>query len=418
MKTVQRSIAAAALLLGTGTAIVATPATAREKKAEEAKGPKLTPAVQNALASAQKKEQAGDNAGALADLRTAEAVPNRTATDNFYIANIKIGIAQKTKDNALLKEALEGAIATGQTSPEQTTQFERALAELAYNAKDYAGATHYFQMIVAANPNDTDAATNLAIMATNNRAMSATDRLAAIRNAIAVSERQGKKPDEALYNNELAIAFDGKLQGEAETAAKSLITAYPSPKNWESAIYAFKGTRKLDDQTVIDTYRLQRATGSLTGGGEYLDYAQEAQIRGLPAESRAVLTEGVSKKLVDPTKPNYLELSRTVSPAKIAADRASLARLEGQARSAPTGKLADATADGYLSQADYAKAADLYRLALSKGGVDTARTNTRLGIALAMSGDKAGADAAFKAVSGEPRADLASYWMIWVNQKA
>lgn len=413
-----RSFAVVAALLSAG-ATLAVPAHAREKrKSEEAKGPKLTPAVQKALASAQTKQKASDNAGALADLRTAEAVPERTPTDNYYIANIKIGVAQAMKDNALLKEGLDGAISSGQATPTQTISFNRALGDLAANAKDYVGATRYYQLVAQANPNDLDVATNLARLAFDNRALPPQARIAALKNATDLAERQSKKPEEFLYQARLQVAFDSNLAPEIEPAAKSLITAYPSAKNWESAVYAFRKAHKLDEQAEIDTYRLQRAAGALTGEGQYLDYAQSVQLRGLPAESRAVLNEGVAKKVVDPKKGNYLELSRIVSPAKVTADRASLGPLERQARAASTGKLANATADGYLSHGDYTKAADLYRLALTKGGVDAARANTRLGIALAMSGDKAGAETAFKAVNGDPRATLAQYWIVWLNQKA
>ena len=74
------------------------------------------------------------------------------------------------------------------------------------------------------------------------------------------------------------------------------------------------------------------------------------------------------------------------------------------------------TADAYLGYGDYAKAASLYRLALQKGGsgVDADTAQLRLGIALAMSGDKAGARTAFAAVKGR-RADLASFWTLYLD---
>ncbi|MFX8813159.1 hypothetical protein ABTM61_19730, partial [Acinetobacter baumannii] len=53
------------------------------------------------------------------------------------------------------------------------------------------------------------------------------------------------------------------------------------------------------------------------------------------------------------------------------------------AAKAPTGVGAAATADAYLSYGDSAKAEELYKLALSKGGVDANKDRilTRLGIA-------------------------------------
>ena len=400
MKRTLGAAAAIAFSAGLLAGVSDTRVQAREKKVEEAaKGPKLTEAVRKQLLDAQTKQKAGDNAGALAALRLAEQVPARTADDNFYIANLKISVAQASKDNALLKEALQNALDSGQTSPEQTLTFTRILGDMAANAKDYPTALRYYEAVAKLKPNDTELTANIAKLKFDNKSLPLPDRIAALRTATEMAERAGQKPEEFLYKARLSLAYDAKLATEANAAAQALVRAYPSAPNWESAAYVFRGNLKLDDQTDLDTYRLQRATGAMTGEGQYLDYAQVAQLRGLPGESRAVLAEGVAKKVLDPSKPGYQELARVLTPAKVAADRASLPASEKQAASSPTGKLANATADGYFAHGDYARAVALYRLALSKGGVDTARANMRLGVALAMTGDKAGADSALKAVS-------------------
>ena len=48
--------------------------------------------------------------------------------------------------------------------------------------------------------------------------------------------------------------------------------------------------------------------------------------------------------------------------------------------------------------------------------MDADTVNTRLGIALARSGDKAGAKEAFAQVKGAPRADIAAFWTTYVDQ--
>ena len=93
----------------------------------------------------------------------------------------------------------------------------------------------------------------------------------------------------------------------------------------------------------------------------------------------------------------------------------SLASTETKAKAGANGTLAAQTGDAYLGQANYTKAAELYRLALSKGGVNADEVNTRLGIALARGGDKAGASAAFGSVKGTPRADIAGLWTAWLG---
>jgi hypothetical protein len=54
---------------------------------------------------------------------------------------------------------------------------------------------------------------------------------------------------------------------------------------------------------------------------------------------------------------------------------------------------------------------------MGKPGVDAGVANLHIGMALARAGDKAGATAALNAVTG-PRADIAKFWLTYVNQKA
>ncbi len=64
----------------------------------------------------------------------------------------------------------------------------------------------------------------------------------------------------------------------------------------------------------------------------------------------------------------------------------------------------------------YAEAAEFYRLALQKGGEDANLVNLRLGAALALAGRGPEARAALAMVSG-PRADLASFWLAWLQRR-
>jgi hypothetical protein len=66
---------------------------------------------------------------------------------------------------------------------------------------------------------------------------------------------------------------------------------------------------------------------------------------------------------------------------------------------------------------DYAKAAELYRMSMTKPGVDASVANLHIGMALARAGDKAGATTALNAVTG-PRADIAKFWLAYLNQRA
>ena len=89
---------------------------------------------------------------------------------------------------------------------------------------------------------------------------------------------------------------------------------------------------------------------------------------------------------------------------------------EKRAPAAADGRLAANTGSAYLAYGDYAKAIDLFRLAQKKGGIDADVVNTRLGIALSRSGQKDDARAAFQAVTGAARKDVAQFWLLWLDQ--
>jgi Flp pilus assembly protein TadD len=101
---------------------------------------------------------------------------------------------------------------------------------------------------------------------------------------------------------------------------------------------------------------------------------------------------------------------------KIPSDKASVVNDEKRAAGAADGRLAANTGSAYLAYGDYAKAIDLFRLAQKKGGIDADVVNTRIGIALTRAGQKDAARAAFQAVSGAARKEVAQFWLLWLDQ--
>jgi hypothetical protein len=150
----------------------------------------------------------------------------------------------------------------------------------------------------------------------------------------------------------------------------------------------------------------------MKGERDYMDYVLATYLRN-PGEAQAVLNAGVASGQVNASGKNATEIKGIVAQ-KVPADKASLPAGEKSARAAATGKFALNTADAYLGYGEWAKAADLYKVALQKGGVDANVVNVRLGMALAKSGDAAGAKAAFAQVTG-PRKSLADLWTVYVD---
>jgi tetratricopeptide (TPR) repeat protein len=411
MKVKLARVGVAALLAGLALAAPA-PVLAQKQKAPSYK---LSKGVQPLLGEAQKAQAANDHAGAVGFLNQAAALDNKTPDDLYLIGLLMINSGVTTKDNATIKRGINLSLESGRTPPEDQIKFVRTLGTIALQANDYTTAMAEFERYLQLNPND---APVLAEMAELYRRQKLNQKaVQTMQQAISVQEKtSGQKADESWYRRALAIAYDGGLAAETISTSEALVRNYPSPVNWRDVVVIWRDQNKLDDQTTLDALRLQRVTKGLTGERDFYEFAEIAQARGLPGESKAVIDEGVAAGALNLQKQVVRELNTKVS-GQVAADKAGLAAAEKEARAAGNGRVAIGSGEAFMSYGQYDKAAEMFRLALQKGGVDAAMVNTRLGMALAKAGDKAGADAAFSAVNTPPRDQLARFWKIWVAQQ-
>ena len=135
-----------------------------------------------------------------------------------------------------------------------------------------------------------------------------------------------------------------------------------------------------------------------------------------PGEVLATIDAGMAAGALNASMTPVTE-AKALATARVASDKASLAGLYRDAHAANANAAAVVgTADDFLGYGDAAKAAELYKIALTRPGVDTGRALTRLGIAQLDSGDTAGALDSFGKVTG-PRQALAQFWTAYANSK-
>jgi hypothetical protein len=242
------------------------------------------------------------------------------------------------------------------------------------------------------------------------------EAVALVERAVQLRKAAGQPVPEAWYRRGANLATMNNLGPQSLKFTRELVAAYPSPENWRDAILTYRDVAKPDQAGQLDAARLLRLSKGLSGERDYLEAAQTFEAANLAGESRSVLEEGVAGKMVDPTKATFKE-AIAASSRRAAAEKARLSGLQTSAMAAATGAPALQAGDMFLSAANYTAAVDLFRAAVQKGGVDPNVANTRLGIALALAGRRAEADAAFRAVTG-PRADLAGLWLAWLGQRA
>ena len=413
MKLFARQLLAAstAVALFTAMGVVASPAYA--KKEEAAPKIKLSKPTQAALAAVQKLQQSGDLDGALAKLEEARA--GATTPDDQYIVNaVGIGLASARKDDAFLEKSIEGVIASNKLPAAELPKYYMHLAQSAMQRNDNARAAEIYSKITEIVPTDEVAITNGALLYF--RTKNPTAAIALYRKGIEAKNANGEKAPEQWYRRMLGYAFDGKLNNEIVSVGTALVREYPNPTNWRDALVTFRDSGTADDQMNLDIFRLMFANDALAGEKDFFEYAETSNTRGYPGEARRALDAGLAKGVLSTSK-NYVKELNGIVNGRLAKDKAGLAPLEREARASANGKLAAGTAAAYLGYADYAKAISLYQLALTKGGIDKAEVNTRLGLAQALAGDKAGAEASLKAVTGGRRGELAQYYLAWLASR-
>jgi hypothetical protein len=370
---------------------------------------KLAKPVRAAVAEAQKAIKAADFATATAKLAEADAAV-ASPDDSYVIASARYELATAQADLPARQKALETMLGSGLVPPASLNNYTLAAGQLAYNNKDMAKAAQYLGQATAAGVTDPNAFAML--MEANINLNKPVEAVAALEKAIAL-QQPGKLVPADWYGRAIGAAYTAKLAPETERITRARVAAYPSPTNWRDALISYRDLGGLDPQTELDVMRLLRVAKGLKGARDYLDLV-EPTAQKFPGEARAVLDAGVASGALQSTSATVKELDTTIK-AKLGNDRTALASGAAAAKTAKDGVLALGTADAYFGYGDYAPAIELYRVALSKGGVDANIVNTRLGASLALSGQADEAKKVFGAVTG-PRAGLAKYWLVWIDQ--
>jgi tetratricopeptide (TPR) repeat protein len=404
------SVPAAAQYGASGSA--APPATAAQQGQAQAAAaqPKITVSskASKAIMELQAAVKANDVANIPAKVAAAQAVA-QTKDDRYAIAQLQLQAAVAAKNDAAEAQAVDAIAASGFLPPDKVAGLYDAVGVGLYNAKQYDQAVSEFQKAAALNPQDIESQKLLAeaLNAQGKRAEGA----AALQKALQVSMASGKKPEESLYKRALGMAYEARSPSAIELG-REWLTAYPSPESWRNAIAVFRNMDRPEGDNLVDILRLERATDSLDGVADYHAYAYETSNQANFGEAKAVIAEGLASGKIKASDPIIQEV-QGVLKTKSAPTAAELAAAE---KGAHTPQAYLRVGDRYYGAGNFAKAADLYKQAIAHGA-DKNLANLRLGEALARAGDKAGATAAFNAVTG-PMADIAKFWLIYVQRQA
>ena len=408
MNSVSKFALSAALGLAAAAIAPALPAAAQTQS-----GVSLNRAERASLLALTTAFNAGDYAGAKAALPAARAAAT-SADARHYVAQYDYQIAVRTNDYRAQTNALQALISGGRVPAAAVPALYGQMGSVAYNhIRDYGLAERAFGAQVEAAPNSAEGMLNLARVKIDLKKPQEAQPL--LVRAIQVHTASGQRAPESWYKMALDLAYRSKNAAQVAALGPAFVAAYPSPQNWRDVLLMQRELQPGDPATDLDLFRLVRAAKALGGERDYFELATALSAAGHPGEAKAVLEEGASARMVDTGKGTARDLLTRANP-RITQERATLAGLQTRAKADSSGALALKTADTLMGYGEHAKAAELYRAALQKGSVDSNLVNTRLGMALALAGQRSEAEAALRAVSG-PRTTLAAYWLAWLAQR-
>lgn len=415
MTFVSKLALAATLTLGAPALLTATPALAQKKeKAPAAPKYELSAAFRKPAGEAEKLLAAKDWAGAKPLVDQAAGIAAND-DERYIVETMRLQIASNTQDNAATAAALAALVAHPRTAAADLPRYNFFLGDIARRNKDYPSAIRHLTKARELGYENKDL--NLLIAQVKVDSGDISGGVADIRAAVAAERAAGRKAPDAWFEYSIHRLYRANDRAAAVDWLVEWVRTNSTAENWRKALIVYrndngtKPTNAMERSRRLDIYRLMRATGALADQQDYFDYANSAAQIGLPWETLTVIKSGRAAGKVPASDAAFSPIE-TKAAAGVKAE-GSLAAVE---KTATSGKALAGTGDAYLASGDYANAARLYRAALAKGGdAPAAEVNLHLGMALAQSGDKEGAKAAFAQAQGGQIGEISKFWQAYLE---
>lgn len=356
---------------------------------------------------------------AFAKLREAEAVPNRTAYENFVLEQMRASAASQAGDYGQAIKSFQALIASGRLSEAEQGRYAANVAALYYRIKDYGNAATWAARALKSHPGD-QATRSLMIQSY----YLAGDYAAASREALAdiqAAERAGHTPSEdklQLLAN--MAARNGGDRSAYIAALERLVAYYPKREYWADLLRRIESKPGFSSRLALDVLRLKLATKTMNGATDYFEMAQLALQEGLVAEAKRVLDEGFAAGALG-QGPEAERHKRLLALATQRANEAPamLKNAEAEAAAEKDGNSLVRIGLAYSALGQHDKGIALMQHGIAKGALRQPEdAKLHLGIALMRAGQKSRAAQVFKTVGGtDGTAELARLWVTRVRHQ-
>lgn len=406
------SFASGLLVIAGANLVLSSPAVA-----QTANGQKVSKNVAVPLKAAQDALKAKRYSEASAKLKEVEAIPGKTAYEQYLVSELTAFIAYAQKNFPEAARAYEASLATGQVPQSEVPKRTIQLLKLYYQMKNYPKTLELGDKAIKGGYATDEVYTLMAQSYYLKGDYRGTQRF--VEDYI---KGQSKPKEEYL---KFVMSACDKLHDTAcmTRTLEKMIANYPKPEYWQGVLSSMLASSDFSDRNRLQLFRLATEVDVLKRGEDYTEMAQLAQEQGAYAEAERILKRGFEKK-VFPDQRTLDKNNRLLAAIQkgMAADKASLPKRAQDALASPNGDDDVAVGIAYLSYQQFPEAIKALQNGLTKPMTDTkprtkAEVQLILGVAQLEAGDKAGALKTFREVKGDPQLErLANLWSLHARQ--
>jgi len=370
----------------------------------------MRPEVGRPLQEAQALMKQGKNREALAKLREADNVGNKTANESYVIERVRAAAASASGDNEAAAKSFETLIASGRLSAAEKDKFSEGLVGLYIRAKDYGKA---------------NAAINRQLKERDNPALRqlliqnyyVSGNLSQAEQELRNIEKGGKLNEDQLGLLANIQLKKGDKEGYVGTIEK-LAASYPKVSYWTDLLNRVVTKPGYSNRLNVDVYRLKLANNLLKKPSEFVEMTQLVLQAKAPAEALKIIDKGYKAGIlgVGAEAARHQRL-KDLAQKTLADDQKTQATDEAALVKAKDNDGLLAMGYGLVQAGQADKGLTMMQDAIKAGGLRNPEdAKLHLGEAQAVAGKKAQAITTLKSVGGKDgTADLARYWIMAIN---
>ncbi len=351
---------------------------------------------------------------ALAKVKEAEAVPNRTPYENFVIDRVRGSAAANDGQDELALSSFESVVNSGRLPPADQLKIVQAIAVTYYNKlKNYPKAAFWATRYI--KDGGTDPTAQDLLINSHYLGGEYAEAAVELKKLIEADEAAGRTTTEQHILLLLTCYQKQKDGNGASAMLEKLLISYPKKEYWEQAISHLVHKPSFAERLDLDLLRLRMALGDLKRDADYVDMGQLSLEAGYPIEAKKAIDQGFAAGVLGkgPDAERHKRLQALISK-EAASDLKMIGAGDVDADKAKTGDGLVNAGFNYVLNGKFDKGLALMDQGLKKGGLRHPEdSKLHYGIALYLAGDKARAVQVLRSVQGNDGvADIAHLWAV------